>query len=53
MEAMAGIGSLAASRGEAKHYVPRCIAGPPGADLAGANNKLLVRRYGRNHTHNE
>lgn len=41
------------ARGEAKHYVPRCIAGPPGADLKAANSKLLVRRYGRNHTHNK
>lgn len=41
------------ARGDAKHYVPRCIAGPPAADLEGANNKLLRRRYGRNHTKNK
>lgn len=39
--------------GDIKHYVPRCIAGSPEADLDATNTKLLVRRYGRNHTHNK
>lgn len=45
--------SLQRATGEAKYFVPRCIAGTPDADLDGANGKLLVRRYGRNHTHSK
>ncbi|KAI7841762.1 hypothetical protein COHA_004628 [Chlorella ohadii] len=40
-------------RGDIKHYVPRCIAGSAEADLDATNSKLLVRRYGRNHTNNK
>lgn len=40
-------------RGDIKHYVPRCIGGSPEADLDATNTKLMVRRYGRNHTHNK
>ena len=40
-------------QGDIKHYVPRCIAGSQEADLDATNTKLLVRRYGRNHTHNK
>ncbi|PRW57864.1 hypothetical protein C2E21_3339 [Chlorella sorokiniana] len=39
--------------GDIKHYVPRCIAGSAEADLDATNSKLMVRRYGRNHTHNK
>jgi len=40
-------------QGDIKHYVPRCIAGSAEADLDATNSKLLVRRYGRNHTNNK
>ncbi|KAL4422215.1 hypothetical protein ABPG77_009690 [Micractinium sp. CCAP 211/92] len=39
--------------GDIKHFVPRCIEGSAEADLDAANAKLLVRRYGRNHTNNK
>ncbi|KAL4443484.1 hypothetical protein ABPG75_011221 [Micractinium tetrahymenae] len=39
--------------GNIKNWVPRCIDGSADAELDAANSKLLVRRFGRNHTNNK